>query len=133
MGEFRGSGSGWTLACRIYPAAILYPVQMNRRLGRLEELPQLTADSGAARPNPLALEFCHGHKYPMYNLLVAFDPKAWKNGVYEFQRERVAVEYTEDSISERYKDLNAEVSELPLSHSTAIRGFTPRPVKIFAR
>jgi predicted nucleotide-binding protein len=47
----------------------------------------------------------------MYNMLVAFDPKAWKNGVYEFQRERVAVEYTEDSISERYKGLDAEVIE----------------------
>lgn len=45
----------------------------------------------------------------MYNLLVAFEPKAWKDGVYEFPRERVAVEYTADSISERYKGLEPEV------------------------
>ncbi|MSU66027.1 MAG: DNA-binding protein [Opitutus sp.] len=45
----------------------------------------------------------------MFNFLVAFGADSWKHGVYEFPRERVAVEYTEDSISERYKDLGADV------------------------
>lgn len=47
----------------------------------------------------------------MYNFLVASGPDAWDEGVYEFPRERVAIEYTEDSISERYRDLNDTLAE----------------------
>ena len=34
---------------------------------------------------------------------------SWNEGKYRFPRNRVAVEYTKDSISERYKDLQADV------------------------
>lgn len=48
----------------------------------------------------------------MYNFLVAFpldgaDP--WREGVYEYPLSRVAREYTEESVSERYRDLDANV------------------------
>lgn len=46
----------------------------------------------------------------MYNFLVAYGKDAWKQEVYEFDRSRV-FEYTETSISERYKDLAPEVIE----------------------
>ena len=53
----------------------------------------------------------------MYNLLVAFNTTAWKEGVHEFSRERVAIEYTDNAISERYKDLAPgvidELKEIP--------------------
>ena len=53
----------------------------------------------------------------MYNLLVAFSNTAWSEGVYEFPRERVAIEYTDNAISERYKDLAPvvidELKEIP--------------------
>lgn len=46
----------------------------------------------------------------MYNFLVAYGEDAWRQGVYEFDRSRV-FEYTDASISERYKDLASEVIE----------------------
>ena len=53
----------------------------------------------------------------MYNLLVAFSNTAWSEGVYEFPRERVAIEYTDNAISERYKELAPgvidELKEIP--------------------
>lgn len=47
----------------------------------------------------------------MFNILIAGDEDAWNQGVFEFPRERVAREYTEDSISERYRDLDPAVVE----------------------
>ncbi len=53
----------------------------------------------------------------MFNLLVAYGADSWINGEYRFPKDRVAVEYTEDSISERYKDLQADVlHELKEAH-----------------
>ncbi len=45
----------------------------------------------------------------MYNLLVSFSEDSWNEGIYEFPRDRIAVEYTEDSISERYKGLEPKI------------------------
>lgn len=45
----------------------------------------------------------------MFNLLVAYGSDSWNKGEYRFPKNRVAVEYTEDSISERYKALQADV------------------------
>ena len=42
----------------------------------------------------------------MYNSLVAYGASVWQDGVYEFPRDRVATEYTQAPISERYRDLN---------------------------
>lgn len=39
----------------------------------------------------------------MFNLLISSNPDAWHSSPYEFERSRVAVEYTADEISERYK------------------------------
>lgn len=47
----------------------------------------------------------------MFNLLIAYGENPWDEGVFDFPRERVAREYTEDSISERYRDLAPEVLE----------------------
>jgi predicted nucleotide-binding protein len=45
----------------------------------------------------------------MFNLLVAHGADSWNEGKCSFPKNRVAIEYTEDSISERYKDLQADV------------------------
>lgn len=47
----------------------------------------------------------------MFNLLISSNPDAWSTGTFELERSRVAVEYTADEISERYKNLSAEVIE----------------------
>ena len=44
----------------------------------------------------------------MYNLLISACSDAWDQGVYEIDTARVAREYTEDSISERYRDLGPD-------------------------
>lgn len=45
----------------------------------------------------------------MFNLLISSNLEAWSGNSYEFEKSRVAVEYTDNEISERYKslDLNA--------------------------
>ncbi len=42
----------------------------------------------------------------MFNLLVSYDPKGWDLTPYQYDRSRVAIEYTTDEISERYKFLD---------------------------
>lgn len=49
----------------------------------------------------------------MFNLLIHYGEDSWESSPVEFDRGRVAVEYTVDSISERYKDLREEaIAEL---------------------
>ena len=47
----------------------------------------------------------------MFNLLISANPDAWSGNSYEFDKSRVAVEYTIDEISERYKSLDANAIE----------------------
>lgn len=47
----------------------------------------------------------------MFNLLIASNPEAWSGNSYEFEKSRVAVEYTVDEISERYKSLDSNAIE----------------------
>ncbi len=42
----------------------------------------------------------------MFNLLIKYDEESWDSSPVEFNRARVAIEYTVDEISERYKSLN---------------------------
>ena len=44
----------------------------------------------------------------MFNLIVSYDPESWEASPYELDRTRVAIEYTADEISERYKFLDDE-------------------------
>lgn len=39
----------------------------------------------------------------MFNLIISYDPKSWESSPHELDRSRVAIEYTADEISERYK------------------------------
>lgn len=49
----------------------------------------------------------------MFNLLISYNPTSWDNGSFELERSRVAIEYTADEISERYKFLDERaISEL---------------------
>ena len=41
----------------------------------------------------------------MFNLLVSYDPKSWDLTPYKLDKSRVAIEYTDNEISERYKFL----------------------------
>lgn len=45
----------------------------------------------------------------MFNLLIAAGEQSWELGTYEFSRGRVAIEYTADEISERYKFFDEQV------------------------
>lgn len=47
----------------------------------------------------------------MFNLLVSYSEDSWKSSPIEFEKSRVAVEYTADEISERYKALTPEAIE----------------------
>lgn len=47
----------------------------------------------------------------MFNLLIASGEESWEDGAYEMQQSRVAVEYTVDQISERYKSLDVTAIE----------------------
>lgn len=47
----------------------------------------------------------------MFNLLVSYSEDSWKSSPIEFEKSRVAVEYTTDEISERYKALTPEAIE----------------------
>lgn len=47
----------------------------------------------------------------MFNLLISSNPEAWSGDSYEFEKGRVAVEYTVDEISERYKSLDVNAVE----------------------
>lgn len=42
----------------------------------------------------------------MLNLLISYDPESWNTSPHAFDKSRVAVEYTADEISERYKALD---------------------------
>ncbi len=42
----------------------------------------------------------------MFNLLVSFSKDSWDSNSYEYERSRIAIEYTADEISERYKFLD---------------------------
>lgn len=44
----------------------------------------------------------------MFNLLITSDEDGWKQGSYEFSRDRVIIEYTAPEIVERYRELNRE-------------------------
>lgn len=49
----------------------------------------------------------------MFNLLVSYDPKSWDLTPYKLDKSRVAIEYTDNEISERYKFLdNDAIKEL---------------------
>jgi hypothetical protein len=47
----------------------------------------------------------------MFNLLISSNPESWSGDSFEFEKSRVAVEYTVDEISERYKSLDANAIE----------------------
>ena len=47
----------------------------------------------------------------MFNLLISYGGDSWSTGSKEFDRSRVAVEYTANEISERYKSLGARAVE----------------------
>lgn len=47
----------------------------------------------------------------MFNLLISYSEDSWTSSPTEFDKSRVAVEYTADEISERYKSLNQEAIE----------------------
>lgn len=47
----------------------------------------------------------------MFNLLVSFNPDTWAASPVEFDKTRVAVEYTAVEISERYKLLDENAIE----------------------
>lgn len=47
----------------------------------------------------------------MFNLLISCGDESWNSFTYEYDRSRVAVEYTADEISERYKFLDENVIE----------------------
>ncbi len=47
----------------------------------------------------------------MFNLLIASNLDTWSGNSYEFEKGRVAVEYTADEISERYKSLDVNAVE----------------------
>ena len=47
----------------------------------------------------------------MFNLLVSYSEDSWKSSPIEFEKSRVAVEYTADEVSERYKALTPEAIE----------------------
>lgn len=47
----------------------------------------------------------------MFNLLISFNPETWASDSYEFDKSRVAIEYTADEISERYKSLDDNAIE----------------------
>lgn len=47
----------------------------------------------------------------MFNLLISSNPESWSGDSYEFDKSRVAIEYTVDEISERYKSLDANAIE----------------------
>ncbi|PIQ41328.1 MAG: DNA-binding protein [Thalassolituus sp. CG17_big_fil_post_rev_8_21_14_2_50_53_8] len=47
----------------------------------------------------------------MFNLIVAYGEDAWDGGSYTLDRSRVAIEYTADEISERYKFLDESAME----------------------
>ncbi len=42
----------------------------------------------------------------MFNLLISSRPDSWDSGSYKFDRNRVAIEYTAEEISERYKSFD---------------------------
>ena len=42
----------------------------------------------------------------MFNLIISYDPESWKSSPQELHKSRVAIEYTNDEISERYKHLD---------------------------
>lgn len=47
----------------------------------------------------------------MFNLLISYSEDSWSKSPAEFERSRVAVEYTADEISERYKSLDETAIE----------------------
>jgi len=47
----------------------------------------------------------------LFNLIVSYDPESWDNSPNELDRSRVAIEYTADEISERYKFLDDKAIE----------------------
>lgn len=47
----------------------------------------------------------------MFNLLISFHEESWSESPTEFDKSRIAVEYTVDEISERYKSLDQQAIE----------------------
>jgi len=47
----------------------------------------------------------------MFNLLVIYKPNDWDKGTYQFPKRRVALEYTVNETSERYKDFTKDSLE----------------------
>lgn len=48
---------------------------------------------------------------PLFNLLISYSESSWSESPTNFQKSRIAVEYTVDEISERYKFLDAAAIE----------------------
>lgn len=47
----------------------------------------------------------------MFNLIISYDPESWDSSPCELDKSRVAIEYTADEISERYKFFNESAIE----------------------
>jgi len=47
----------------------------------------------------------------LFNLIISYDPDSWSSSPQELHRSRVAIEYTADEISERYKNLDKDTIE----------------------
>jgi hypothetical protein len=47
----------------------------------------------------------------LFNLIISYDPDSWSSSPQELQRSRVAIEYTADEISERYRNFDQETIE----------------------
>jgi hypothetical protein len=47
----------------------------------------------------------------LFNLIISYDPESWDSSPHELDRSRVAIEYTADEISERYKFFNDSAIE----------------------
>lgn len=47
----------------------------------------------------------------MFNLIISYDPESWDSSPHELDRSRIAIEYTADEISERYKFFDEKAIE----------------------
>ncbi|MGS0683517.1 TIR domain-containing protein [Shewanella sp. 125m-7] len=47
----------------------------------------------------------------MFNLIISYDPESWDSSPHELEKSRVAIEYTADEISERYKFFDEKAIE----------------------
>jgi predicted nucleotide-binding protein len=67
----------------------------------------------------------------MFNLLISSDPESWDTGSYTYDKSRVAIEYTANEISERYKFFTKEaIEELKSFPTLFVIENEPKPSKI---